>query len=388
MDRENKTRDESELSWSREILLPSNRFFIDAPCRGMTQLDVADSEICMRCPKLIECMHYSVNNPAEGYIAGMDEDMREEWKKKAYLSGEKEGEISRRRCYQHVRFMERHRIRGDINLPKHEKDSLKPDYYSIMMDVSGRLVNQCEPAIQKVEDLPTYIEEVGIGPKSRYRINKNKYIGPEFLENPDLLVVGGSESMPVFVPPEKLWTTMLSEVTGIKINNMSIPYGTVLIKIQNLFYHLKTFGAPKNLVFFLPNISFTDFPISTAGTGTHQIFYNAELSLLSDRDGYINEKVDISIMGDNLKIKELEPNLQLSRHLYEKAIQDSLSYMSIVSSVFGYLNCKVYYLTTEFETDKILKELNIEGYAGHIHYMKNEESNYDIYNKVYDLIEL
>lgn len=388
MDRENKTRDESELHWSEKILLPNSKFFIDSPCRGMTQLEVADSELCMRCPKIFECTYYSVNNKVEGYIAGMDEEMRDEWKRKAYLSGEREGEISRRRCYQHLRFTERHKIRDNIKLHTHEGDELKPDYHSIMIDVSGNLLNQCEPGIEKVEDLPKYFDDVGFGKKDNYRINKNKYIGPEFAQDPDLLVIGGVESIPVFVSPEELWTIMLSKKHDVKVNNMSTPYGSLMIKIQNLFYHLKNFGVPKNLVVFLPDISSIYFPIPVAGTGTHKIFYNADLSLLSDRDGYVNEKTEINIMGDNLKIVELEPDIKLSYHLYYKAVQDSLSYISIVSSVFGYLNCKVHYFTLEFETDKILKELNIEGYAGHIHYMKNEESNYDIYNKVYDLIEL
>lgn len=384
MSKNKKVDTDSEIGFKDFIVLPDNKYFKDSPCRGMTQEEVAESQLCEHCPKLIECMHYSVNNPVSGYIAGMGEDIRAEWKQKAYLSGEREGEISRRRCYQHLRFKEKHE--GSVQLHRHKDNDSKPDYHSVFIDVSGRLVNQVEPAFEKVEDLPIYTEDVGIGKKQRYRINKNKYIGSEFVKNPDILVIGGVESMPVFTSPEKMWTNLIEETYGVKVNNMSVPYGTLLIKSQNLFYHLKNFGIPKSLIFFLPNISFLDLPISVTDTGLHRIFYNAELFPLSKEDGYVNDKIEMNVMGDKLNIKQLEPDIQISHQLYYKVVQDFLSHISIISSISDILNLKLYYITSEMETDKVMQQLDMQEYFGYINYRKNEESNYEIYKKICDLI--
>lgn len=358
---------------SKKIPLSDDPFFSDAICRDMLQDQVSDKDICLSCNKYTNCLHYSVNNDVDGFIAGMDNEERAEWIKKASLSGEREGNITLRRCHQHVNFLISQSGSFVSNYCQDSCNCSKLNYESLYFDTVHTIQDQTEPAIPDVSKLPMLTLLDSIGDQREYLINKNKYIGKEFHSNPDLLILGGEKCLPTGGNYKNFWLDVLAKKFNLSVNNLSLLEVSFPRLLQNLFYHLKTFGSPKKLVIILDTVRSFRVPLKAECTGTDVLFRTIDLLPSIGSTEYCCPR-DLDIMGLKSNLSKYNDNLEYNQSIYYKAIQDNLSYLNIVCSVSDLMGFDFSFFTLEEESDEILTATSIEKYCG---MLDSEDINID-----------
>lgn len=358
----------------KPVNLSSERLYVNAPCIGKSQREVADERLCLlECELYANCLHYSVNADVTGYVAGMPEGERQEWIRKALLSGEKEGEITLRRCYQHVEFLRDHHNVIKDNLCKEKCVCSNINYESLYFDVQHVIQDQAEPKLDRVSDLPTYANPFIDGKDKEYLFNTKKYIGEEFFNEPDLLILGGKQSVPIDVKSGDLWTSKLSEKYNLKINNLSLLDFSIRKLMQNFFYHQKEFGTAQKTVMLLDAIYCLEIPIKTGCSGNEIIFntFSFKSTIEDFKQDYTNDD-GIRVKGRKVYPAKYDQHLEFGKEFYYKSVQDSLTYLNIMMSVSDLLGSKFYFVNFDEESDKILSSLNIPSYLGILHPNQDE----------------
>jgi len=358
---------------SKKIPLSNDPCFSDAICRNMSQDQIGNENTCLFCDKYTNCLHYAVNSNIDGFIAGMSSEQRREWIRKAVLSGEEEGNITLRRCHQHVNFIINQNRSFVSNYCEDYCNCSSLNYESLYFDTVHTIQDQTEPKIDDVSKLPMLAVLDFIGDEKQYLINKNKYIGEEFYHNPDLLVLGGVDCLPVCDNYDNFWLDVLIDKFNLKVNNFSLLKASLPRLVQNLFYHLKTFGSPKKLVIILDTVRSFRVPLKTECTGTDVLFRTADLLPLADAEGYDCPSY-LDIMGFKGDLNKYNDNLEYNKSVYYKAIQDNLSYLNVISSVSDLMDFEFSFFTLEEESHEILTSTSIKKYCG---MLDSEDINID-----------
>lgn len=351
------------LMSEEKVPLSDDLFFADAVCKDMTQSQVSDSDICSSCEKHTNCLHYAVNNNIDGFMARMSSEQRREWIRKAVLSGEEEGNITLRRCHQHVNFIINQNRSFVSNYCEDYCNCSSLNYESLYFDTVHTIQDQTEPKIDDVSKLPMLAVLDFIGDGKQYLINKNKYIGEEFYHNPDLLVLGGVDCLPVYDNYDNFWLDVLIDKFNLKVNNFSLLKASLPRLVQNLFYHLKTFGSPKKLVIILDTVRSFRIPLKAECTGTDVLFRTVDLLPLADAEEY-HCPSHLDIMGFKSDLNKYNDNLEYNKSVYYKAIQDNLSYLNVISSVSDLMDFDFSFFTLEEESHEILTSTSIKKYCG------------------------
>lgn len=85
------------------------------------------------------------------------------------------------------------------------------------------------------------------------RVNSEHFLGPEFVNNPDIVALGCSVTAPVGMPFEFAWPNIVSKQTGKSVNALSFPGSGVQRIVRKLFAHINAYGEPKEILFLLPD---------------------------------------------------------------------------------------------------------------------------------------
>lgn len=334
-----------------KIKLPDTDAFSGALCAGMSINELETDPPCLsNCPVVVDCFHYAVNNNINHYIAGMNYEERCEWIDKALLSGESKNDITYRRCYQHILFMKNHRLAdSETYLFKNEINNENIDYKSLSFDAEVRIQDQCEPRIDDVKDLPKIYQYLGWHDEEEsisYRVNEHKYVGSSFVSAPDLLVLGGEESIPIGLPQEYGWTKLLSDTKGITINNMSLADGSLYRLSKNFFYHLNNFGIPKKVIILVSKLNDYVYPLEIDCKVGKRIFYNYSINW---HDGY---KCPENIFDSSVKQNEFRKDEEY------KAILECLSILYNIQSVCKVLGSELTVIALQGVVYDTLKDCN------------------------------
>jgi len=334
-----------------KIKLPDTDAFSGASCAGMSISELEADPPCLSdCPAVVDCLHYAVNSNIDHYIAGMNYEEKCEWIDKALLSGESKNDITYRRCYQHILFMKNHRLADSKTyLFENEINNENIDYKSLSFDAEVRIQDQSEPRIDDVKDLPKIYQDLGWHDAEEsisYRVNEHKYVGSSFVQDPDLLVLGGQESIPVGLPQSYAWTGLLSDMRNIKINNMSLVDGSLHKLSKNFFYHLNNFGVPKKVIILVSKLNNYNYPLEVDSKVGRRIFYNHSINW---NNGYGHPE---KIMDCSVK------NVEFRKDEEHKAILESFSILYNMQAVCKVLGCKFIVLSLQGDVYNIIKECN------------------------------
>ena len=82
-----------------------------------------------------------------------------------------------------------------------------------------------------------------------YRLNKNGFIGDDFVHNPDVLALGCSVTAGVGLKTSYTWPQLISRETGMSVNQVGL-LGASIPQLVSLFFEFsRMYGKPKYLFF-------------------------------------------------------------------------------------------------------------------------------------------
>lgn len=87
-----------------------------------------------------------------------------------------------------------------------------------------------------------------------YSLNSFNYRSPEFKEGTELLVAGCSYTYGIGLREDTTWGRQLADSRGLTYSNISIPGGSAIWIIDQVFRYFKKYGHPKYLAILLPNV--------------------------------------------------------------------------------------------------------------------------------------
>lgn len=104
---------------------------------------------------------------------------------------------------------------------------------------------------------------------NEYKLNSFNYRSPEFQEGTDLVVAGCSYTYGIGLREDTIWGAQLANMHGLNYANISMPGGSAIWVIDQLFKYFNTYGNPKYLAVLLPNVyrglSYLDTEITYGG---------------------------------------------------------------------------------------------------------------------------
>ena len=92
-------------------------------------------------------------------------------------------------------------------------------------------------------------------PSVTYRINKNGFIGEDFIKNSDIVALGCSTTAGVGLPTTYSWPHVVGNKKGMSVNQIGLLGGSIQ-QLASIFIEFITeFGKPKHLLMLAPDMS-------------------------------------------------------------------------------------------------------------------------------------
>jgi hypothetical protein len=118
-------------------------------------------------------------------------------------------------------------------------DELKGLQYSHYQNLSEK---------KNYKDLPL-IDQFG----EKYTINSNGFRGENFKKDTDLLFAGCSQTYGYALREEAIWGVMLAKENNMSYANISIPGGSAMHIVFNIFKYFQEYGHPKTILAMFPD---------------------------------------------------------------------------------------------------------------------------------------
>jgi hypothetical protein len=90
---------------------------------------------------------------------------------------------------------------------------------------------------------------------SKYHLNSNGYRSPEFVEDPEIIYSGCSQTYGIGLPEEYMWSNIMSRTLGVsKYVNLSQPGQSIQGAVNSLMNYFLLYGHPKKLYVLFPDM--------------------------------------------------------------------------------------------------------------------------------------
>jgi hypothetical protein len=90
---------------------------------------------------------------------------------------------------------------------------------------------------------------------SKYRLNSNGYRSPEFVEDPEIIYSGCSQTYGIGLPEEYMWSNIMSKTLGVSnYVNLSQPGQSIQGAVNGLMNYFLLYGDPKKLYVLFPDM--------------------------------------------------------------------------------------------------------------------------------------
>lgn len=86
-----------------------------------------------------------------------------------------------------------------------------------------------------------------------YNVNSYGYRSPEFIDNPDIVFLGCSQTFGVGCPEGSTWGAFIAKDLNMSYVNLSTPGWSIQAMVQNFLAYCKKYGNPRNVVALLPD---------------------------------------------------------------------------------------------------------------------------------------
>jgi hypothetical protein len=88
-----------------------------------------------------------------------------------------------------------------------------------------------------------------------YRINTEGLCGEDLVNNPDILAIGCSLTVPMGIPHKLSWPHILAKELNMSVNVVAYPGSPVDRIVLNCFRTIEKYGKPKKIFFLIPNLT-------------------------------------------------------------------------------------------------------------------------------------
>jgi hypothetical protein len=133
-------------------------------------------------------------------------------------------------------------IKDNLQWPKYINEGLKhlhPNPFFSLDEVMAGFEIESEQVVDKV---------------NTYSANSKKFRSPEFIENPDILTFGCSQTWGVGIPDNAVWPKVLSELTGMSYANIAVSGSSIMEDVMGCISYIEDYGQPKYIVGLMPDI--------------------------------------------------------------------------------------------------------------------------------------
>jgi hypothetical protein len=86
-----------------------------------------------------------------------------------------------------------------------------------------------------------------------YNVNSKGFRSIEFVENPDVITSGCSQSFGVGLPSKYIWSNLLDESGSLKVVNISYPGTSTQTIVEDIFRYINEYGNPKYIRILVPD---------------------------------------------------------------------------------------------------------------------------------------
>lgn len=86
-----------------------------------------------------------------------------------------------------------------------------------------------------------------------YDVNSRGFRSIEFVDNPDVITSGCSQSFGLGLPSKYIWSNLLDESGSLKVVNISYPGTSTQTIVEDIFRYINEYGNPKYIRILVPN---------------------------------------------------------------------------------------------------------------------------------------
>ncbi len=174
-------------------------------------------------------------------------------------------------------------------------------------------------------------------PSVTYRINKNGFIGDDFIKDSDIIALGCSTTAGVGVPNKHSWPHVVANKKGMSVNQIGLLGGSIQ-QLASIFIEFITeFGKPKHLLMLAPDMS-RQWLLSDGDPYRDRFFWDEKIDNFWCYER--NAKMNKQLAGGNINPKIVAQNsfhalsnlsnicqiLDINFGFYSWSIEDNLIY--------------------------------------------------------------
>lgn len=239
---------------------------------------------------------------------------------------------------------------------------------------------------------PDYLSSVYISPENEqehdnintYTTNRIGLRSGEFIETPDILAFGCSQTWGVGVPDESVWPKVLSEKLSMSYVNLGIPGASIMRLVLVVIDYIETYGAPTHVVGLLPDVrrmfGYVDTYINASGVDKRH----------SEQEEHHGEGLsDIHFPIPNERptekqVKSLTAKLSKRPHLiyevnsYALPFLLSLQYLQFLQKYCRLQNINLILSSWDNDTVKLFKESELKNFY-HLNFQSDFVKDQELY---------
>lgn len=162
--------------------------------------------------------------------------------------------------------------------------------------------------------------------ETEHILNSLGYRSSEFTSGTKILAAGCSNTVGLGVDQDKIWSSVLSDLTGMSCANLGIVGGSFGSIAETVMAHIRAYGAPEVVCVFLPGLYRIQLPINEE--------VNTYLINKQEKDFYI-KNVNLAFFKEGTKYEKAYPDYSLKPYNVNDVISLEIGvYYSMMSLNF------------------------------------------------------
>lgn len=179
-----------------------------------------------------------------------------------------------------------------------------------------------------------------------YRLNRDGFIGNDFVNNPDILALGCSATAGVGLKTSYTWPRLISEKTGLTVNQVGL-LGASIPQLVSLFFDIsRIHGKPKYLFLLVPELT-RHWMYQESETARSRHYFDTRYNSFRCFDKNSTLKIDSDSFNIDFRIVAHNSFIQLT------AIADACRLLGIEYRFFSWMN----------DDNFLFEKFNFYGYA-------------------------
>lgn len=201
---------------------------------------------------------------------------------------------------------------------------------------------------------------------NKYTYTEQGYRKTEFVNNPDILAIGCSQTWGVGVPDDAIWAEVLSKNLSMSYFNLGVPGASIMHLVILAIDYIEKYGSPKYVVALWPDIRRILMPVDT------DINYAAREQRADNvgdspereiQDVHFPHNDNENSSGDDYAVKfSKKPHVISEVNSYALPFFYSVQYIKFFTEYCKLKNIKMVFSSWDDDTIILLKELELKNF--------------------------